>query len=491
MSENIIKEVVTRTGGEMYLGVVGPVRSGKSSFIRRFMEVKVLPYITDETTYHKVVDELPQSGEGKTIMTVEPKFVPTNNMTITIEDNLNVNIRLVDCVGYIMDSAKGYLNEDGTTRLVQTPWFAEPIPFGDAAGVGTRKVIESHSNIGVLITSDGSFGEFSREDYEKIEEQLVKELKELNKPFVMVLNSVKPNADETLDLVKRLEEKYGVSVVSVDVTKMTNEDTDAILKKALSEFDISELNLEIPSWIKELDDEVPFKKEFTTLVGSITGDYRKMKDVFVIQSKLEECEYLTHVDILNIDAGTGIVDFDLGVDDSIYKTIIEEILGEKIDDKGAFIHTLQELKRAKKVYDVVGNLEKVYQVGYDLVLPPLSEIKLHEPVTTKQGGRYGIKIAATANILLINRLSVDSVFEPIIGSAEQSQVLVDHMIEDFKNDPEKLWNSEIFGRKLCDVISDGIKIKVNQIPETVLTKYNDGITKVVNQSKGGVIAIVL
>ena len=490
-TKEILKDIGARTNGEIYLGVVGPVRSGKSSFIRKFMEVKVLPYIKEEDTYHKVLDELPQSGEGKTIMTVEPKFVPSNNMTITIEDNVNLNIRLVDCVGYVIDSSKGFLNDDGSTRLVQTPWFSEPIPFNDAAGLGTKKVIEAHSNIGILLSSDGSFGDFTRDEYAKIEERMVDELKSLNKPFVLILNTNKPNAEETKNLVNELSNKYNVTVLPINVLDLTNNDVDLILKSALNEFDISELNLEVPSWVDQLDGNIPFKQEFDSIINDVTGNYRKMKDAFIIQDKLLECGLFDSVDIMNVDSGSGVVDINIKVKDGIYTEIIEDILGVTLEDKGVLIEILQKLKKAEEIYNKIGNLEKVYQVGYDVVIPPISEIKLEEPTLSKQSNRYGILINAKAEALLITKVDVESSFDPIIGNMEQAQILVDHMKEDYENNPEKLWNSEIFGRKLCDVISDGIRIKVNQVPNKILEKYSDGITKIINQNKGGVIAIVL
>lgn len=491
MSENIIREVVARTKGEMYLGVVGPVRSGKSSFIRKFMELKVLPYINDEVTLKKVVDELPLSGDGKTITTVEPKFVPSNNMVITVEEDLNLNIRLVDCVGYIINSAKGYLNEDGTNRLVQTPWFSEPIPFNEAAGLGTKKVIESHSNIGIVLSSDGSFGEFTRLEYEQVEEAMVNELKALNKPFILIINSKIPNDEKTKELVATLKEKYDVSTISLDVQNMNVSDVDLILREALSEFDISELNIGVPNWIEHLDDDVTFKSEFNNLISTTTATFRKMKDAFKIQDVLKEFDYFEKVEISSIDAGSGIVNFDISVKDEIYLGIIEDLIGSSLNNKGDFITTLQHLKKASSVYDRVGNLEKVYQVGYDFVIPKVDEMILSEPILSKQNGRYGVKISAKAEALLITKVDVESFFDPIIGSMEQSQILLDHMKNDFENDPSKLWESEIFGRKLSDVISDGIKIKVSQIPDLVLEKYTMGITKIVNQNKGGILAIVL
>lgn len=491
MSENIIKEVVTRTNGEMYLGIVGPVRSGKSTFIRKFMELKVLPYITDDATYKKVVDELPQSGEGKTIMTVEPKFVPSNQMIVEIEENLSLNVRLVDCVGYVIPNAKGYLNEDGTNRLVQTPWFSDPIPFGDAAGIGTRKVIESHSNIGILLSSDGSFGEFSREEYEVIEEKMVDELKNLDKPFVLVINTVKPNDVETQNLVSELKSKYEVSVVAIDVKNLTVSDVDLVLKEALSEFDISELNIGVPTWVNSLDDEVSFKQHFSSIISKTTGNYRKMKDVYTIVETLSDCELFKKVEISNIDAGSGIVDLDLSIADEEYNNVINEIIGFPIEDKSELILALQKFKIAKKVYDKVGNLEKVCQVGYDITIPSINDLTLDEPQLLKQGNRYGIKLKATGAAILLTKVNVESTFEPIIGDVNQATVLVDHMKENYLTNPNQIWDSEIFGRKLGEVINDGIKLKISQVPEVVLDKYSKGISKVVNSGKGGVITIII
>lgn len=491
MSENIIREVVTRTKGEMYLGVVGPVRSGKSTFIRKFMELKVLPFINDDELYKKVNDELPQSGEGKTIMTVEPKFIPSNQMTINVEENLSLSIRLVDCVGYVIPNAKGYLNEDGTNRLVQTPWFSDPIPFGDAAGIGTRKVIESHSNIGILLSSDGSFGEFSREEYENIEEKMVNELKDLDKPFVLVINTVKPSAPETIDLVTSLKTKYGISVVAIDVKNLTVSDIDGILKEALSEFDISELNIGVPSWVNSLDDEITFKHYFSNLLSETTGNYRKMKDVYSIVNSLTDSEYIGKVEIASIDAGSGVVDIDLTINDDIYNQVVNEILGTPIDDKGELIVILQQLKHAKKVYDKVGSLDKVYQVGYNLTIPTVSDLKLDEPELLRQGNRYGIKLKATGTALLLTKVEVESTFEPIIGDLEQATALVEHMKESYTSDSTKIWNSEIFGRKLGDVINDGIKLKVSQVSDVVLEKYSKGISKIINNGKGNVITIII
>ena len=492
MNNNILKNVATRTSGEVYIGVVGSVRSGKSTFIRKFMETKVLPLVKDEFTYKKIQDELPQSSAGRNIMTVEPKFIPSTTVKISIEEELSFHVRLVDCVGHVIPSSKGYLNEDGSERLVQTPWFSDGIPFEDAAKIGTDKVIESHSNIGIVMSSDGSFGEFSREDYEKVEEIVIEDLKKHNKPFILVINTIRPNDESTINLVKELEEKYQVSVVAVDVEKMSEADIDNLLKVAMDEFDISELKLGVPNWLNSLDESNSYKENFNQLVSLTTGTFRKMKDVFKIQDNFKESGLFTEVNISNVDAGTGIVNVDIDCSDETYNEIIKELLGVEELDKLTLINTLQEFKKAKKVYDLVGGaIDKVDQLGYDIALPKVDDIVLDKPELLKDGSRYGIKIKASAPMIQMVKINVNSTFEPIIGSKEQAEELINHMIDNYENEPDKLWNSEIFGRKLCDVINDGVRAKVSAIPDSVLEKYKNSIEKVVNYGKGGIIAIVL
>lgn len=492
MNEDIIQDVAKRTKGEIYLGVVGAVRSGKSTFIRRFMEQKVLPLINDQSLYSKIQDELPQSADGKMIMTVEPKFIPSNNIKITIGEDVNFYVRLVDCVGYVIPSAKGYQNEDGSNRTIHTPWSTEEIPFEEAAALGTKKVIESHTNIGIVVTSDGSFGEFTRAEYEVIEEKIIEELKTLQKPFVVVLNSAYPNDQKTINLKNDLMDKYGVSVVILDVINMQEEDIDMLLRTALNEFDIVELNINLPNWINVLNDNISFKNSFNQELSSATGSYRKMKDVFAIQETFKNSGLFENVEIVDINPGTGIVNFDLSCSEDVYNQVVEEILGGKVDDKEHFIQTIQDMQIAKKTYNKVGNaLKSTEQCGYGISIPEVSDMILATPELIKQGGRYGIKIKATAPAIHLVQVEVESTFEPIIGSIEQSQALIDHMLADYEENPEKVWNSEIFGRKLCDVINDGIRAKINSVPDIVQCKYKESLAKVVNNGRGGVISIIL
>ena len=440
MNEDIIQEVAKRTKGEIYLGVVGAVRSGKSTFIRRFMEQKVLPLISDQSLYSKIQDELPQSADGKTIMTVEPKFIPSNNIKITVGDDVNFFVRLVDCVGYVIPSAKGYQNEDGSSRTIKTPWSVDEMPFEEAACLGTKKVIDTHSNIGVVVTSDGSFGEFTRDEYEEIEERIIEELKNANKPFVVVLNTAYPNNEKTINL----------------------------------------------------KEDVAFKERFNSELSLTTGNYRKMKDIFSIQEAFKNTGLFESVEITDIFPGTGIVNIDLTCSEEVYNEVVEEILGGKIEDKATFIETIQDMRIAKETYNKVGNaLKATNECGYGISIPKVADMVLSTPELIKQGNRYGIKIKATAPAIHLVQVEVESSFEPIIGSIEQSQALIDHMLADYEENPEKVWNSEIFGRKLCDVISDGIRAKINAVPDIVQCKYKESLSKVVNNGRGGVISIIL
>lgn len=489
---NVIRDVYYRTNGEIYIGVVGSVRSGKSMFIRKFIQTKVLPFVQDEEVKNKIIDELPQSAEGKAIMTVEPKFVPTTPVQITVEDDLKLNVRLVDCVGYILENAKGYENEDGSPRLVRTPWFSENIAFEDAATIGTQKVINNHSHIGILMTSDGSFGEFTRHDFESVEEKLVDELKSLDKPFVIVLNTAEPNSNKTLKLIESLATKYGVSVIPVNVMDLTDRDIDVILREALNEFDISKLEIKIPTWVSALDDCYEKKQIFNEVVNQTTGEYRKFKDVQNIKDNLSECDLFSKVEISNLDSGTGEVEITIDFKDELFDEIVTDILGKSIEDRGEYITLLQDFVRAKKEYDKLSTaIEAVKATGYGIANPDVNDLELDKPEVVKHGSRYGIKLRAKAPSIHLIKVDVESTFEPIIGSEEQSKQLLNKIMDDYDTDPNAMWESEIFGRKLSEVVNDGIKAKLYLIPENVQYKLRQCLEKIVNKGRGNIIAIIL
>lgn len=487
MSDNVIKDVATRTNGEIYLGVVGSVRSGKSTFIRRFIERKVLPLVGDDGDRQKIVDELPQSGDGRTIMTVEPKFIPSSQTFVNFED-VGFNVRLVDCVGYVIPSSKGYLNEDGTSRMVKTPWFTDEVSFQDAATIGTKKVIDAHSHVGIVVTCDGSFGEFSENEYDEVLEKVVGELQNTEKPFIIVLNTLYPNSEETKQKVENLKEQYGTSVIALNVNEMTENDIDNLLKEALSEFKINDLSIDAPEWVTNLADNISFKSCFNEVLNN-AKQFDRMKDAYHVQNSLLESGLFDSANITEINSGTGSVVISVEVSDDVYNSCIEEIVGDKLDDKSKLIEILQEYSENKTICNKLKTaLKGLDTQGYGIAFPEINEMKLSTPELLKQGGRYGIKISAEAPAIFLVKLDVESTFEPIIGSKEQAEALVEHMS---KTEKTNIWNSEIFGRKLCDVINDGVRSKINAIPEVVQYKYKDALNKVVNKTKGGVIAIVL
>ena len=488
----VIKDVGFRTNGELYIGVVGSVRSGKSTFIRNFVEKKVLPYLNEDDLKNKLVDDLPQSAEGKTIMTVEPKFVPSSPVYINIDEDININIRLVDCVGYVIPSAKGYVNEDGSPRLVKTPWKVDNIPFLEAATLGTQKVIENHSHIGVLITSDGSFGEFTRNEYELVEEKLVNELKELNKPFVIVLNTKEPNSVNTNNLVNELFNKYDVNVVPVDVTSLTEEEIDLILQKSLEEFEITKLDLNVPSWLKNLNNKYELKKEFNDIIDMVTVDYRKFKQVKEIINRLKESDLFEDVTLVELNSATGEVVIDLTCNDDLYNNILESLLGDILSDREKFLSFVEDAVEYKTEYDKYKDaIESCKATGYGISIPTTDSMTLTNPEIIKQGSRYGIKLKAIAPSIHMIKVDVESSFEPIIGTEEQSKILIDKIMSDHDKNPDEIWNSAIFGRKLCDVVNDGIKGKLFLLNEQTQYKFRESLEKVVNKGHGGMFAIIL
>lgn len=487
----IMKNIAQRCGGDIYLGIVGPVRVGKSTFIREFMERAVVPYVHDEYEKARMIDELPQAGVGKTIMTTEPKFVPNNAATIEFEDGFTVNVRLVDCVGYVIPEAKGYKDEDGI-RMVRTPWNEEAIPFNEAAKIGTQKVIQDHSTIGIVITTDGSISDLSREAYIEAEADVIDELKAIGKPFIIIVNSADVNSLACKAVVDKLKEKYEAPVLAIAVNHMTENDVLEILRAALYEFPVSEININMPQWIAVLDDEHWLKKSFHQTIQDSMSSVEKLKEVENIKEVLAENEYIESSNIATIDTGAGVVNVDITVRNGLYNEILKEIIGIEIKDKSELISLMQDYSKAKREYDTISSaLKMVKQTGYGFASASLQDIQLSKPEIVKQGSRYGVKLKAIAPSIHMIKVDVESSFEPIIGSKEQSEELIRYLLRDDGQDDQSIWESDIFGRKLSDLIRDGLNAKLSMIPEAARVRLQDILTKLVNKGKGNVIAIVL
>lgn len=487
----ILKHIAQRTGGDIYLGIVGPVRVGKSTFIKHFMERSVLPYVQDEYEKARMIDELPQAGMGKTIMTTEPKFVPNNAAQIEFEDGFKVNVRLVDCVGFAIPEAKGYKDENGM-RMVRTPWYDEPIPFNDAARIGTQKVISDHSTIGIVITTDGTITDLSREAYIEAESEVIDELKTIGKPFIVVVNSANPNGTAAATVVEKLKEKYEVPVLPMAVNAMSEQDVHDILREALYEFPVAEINIDMPEWIAVLSDEHWLKKSFQETIDASMASVERLREVESIITVLNENEYIENSHLASIDTGSGCVSVEIEMVNGLYNQILKEIIGEEINNKAKLISLMQDFAKAKKEYDAVASaLKMVKQTGYGFASASLSDIALSKPEIVKAGSRYGVKLKAVAPSIHMIKVDVESTFEPIIGSKEQSEELIRYLLRDAGVDDQSIWESDIFGRKLSDLIRDGLNAKLSMIPEAARARLQDILTKLVNKGKGNVIAIVL
>ena len=489
-TNEILKNIGQRCGGEFYLGVVGPVRTGKSTFIKQFMEKAVVPNVKDEQDRMRMIDELPQSAEGKTIMTTEPKFVPNTAATIQFEDGFSVKVRLIDCVGYIIDEAKGVTDENGLRKVI-TPWLSESIPFDEAAKLGTQKVIQDHSTIGIVVTTDGTIADLPRRSYAKTEKEVIDELVRINKPFVVLVNSKDPRSSVCQAVVKELEDYVDAPVLALACDKLNEADVHAILRSALYEFPISSIDMDMPKWVSVLHDDHWLKASLNETIHQSMIQVEKLKEVDKIVSVLSENEQIEKVNLASVDTATGVATVEISVKPGLYNQVIKEIIGTEITEKAQLIEILQEFALAKKEYDSVASaLKMVKSTGYGFASAQLSDIQLSEPELIKQQSRYGVKIKAIAPSIHMIKVDVESTFEPIIGSKAQSEELIEYLNRDPEH-PEVIWESDIFGRKLSDLIRDGMNSKLSMIPDSARIRLQGVLSKLVNKGKGNVIAIVL
>ena len=488
--KEIIKSLDKKSGGEIYLGVVGAVRTGKSTFIKKCIESLILPYIEDENEKKRCMDEIPQTGAGKTIMTIEPKFVPSSGATINV-DGLKTNIKLVDCVGFVTTEALGYQDELGNPRMVKTPWFTEEVPFVEAAEIGTEKVIKDHATIGIVITTDGSIGELSRNNYIAAEDKVITELKNINKPFIVIMNSTHPGSSETLNMVEGLKNKYEVPVIPVSVTDMNETDIVNILKEALYEFPVDHIEFNIPDWVGVLKNNHPIKEEFINKMKESVVNVDKLRDVDHINLNLEDSSVISKAYVSSLDTDNSEVTITLDANEELFNDLLKEVVGESINSKGDLLKVFLNVSEGRGEYEnIKGALKQVYQTGYGIVLPRIQDMKLEKPEIIKQGGRFGIKLKAKATSIHMIKVDVESSFEPIIGSEMQSKELIDYIMKD-ENNPEKIWESEIFGRSLNEIVQEGIQGKLSLLPDSAKYKLSQTITKMVNKGSNNLIAIVL
>lgn len=488
---DIYRDISERTDGDIYIGVVGPVRTGKSTFIKRFMEKLVVPNIDNKFKKERANDELPMSGSGKTIMTTEPKFVPTDAVELTLRDNVKFKVRMVDCVGYLVKGALGH-EENNIPRMVITPWYEKEIPFEEAAEIGTRKVITDHSTIGVVVTTDGSITEIDRSNYIKAEERVINELKELDKPFVVLLNSRHPELDSTIALRENLEEKYKVPVIAVDCLNMEMPEINKILEKVLLEFPIKEININLPQWIEGLPKNHWVKSSILSSIKEIVHNLQRLSEINYAVSKFAEIDIISDVKIQEIELGEGVTNIEMNVDGQLFYQILNELTGYKIEGEHQLLGLVTSLAKAKKEFEKVEKaLSDARLTGYGLVSPSLEELDLAEPEIYKQGNRFGVKLKAMAPSLHFIRADLTTEVSPIIGTEKQSEELVKYLLDEFESDPSKIWESNMFGKSLHDLVKEQLESKLNMMPEDARRKMQRTLERIVNNGSGGIICIII
>lgn len=488
---SIYNDIAARTGGDIYIGVVGPVRTGKSTFIKQFMDKLVLPNITEEYGRERANDELPQSSSGRTIMTTEPKFIPEKGVSIEIASSASMNVRLIDCVGYIVPSALGYIEGD-RPRMVMTPWYEEPIPFNMAAEIGTRKVINEHSTIGLVITTDGSISDIPREEYAEAEERVIDELRQINKPFIVLLNCMYPQSDEAVLTADSLTEKYGVPVLPVNCLELDENDIKHILSRVLFEFPVREICINFPRWINGLAVEHWLRSELIGTIKHAASDIKRISDVRKFENAFGKSENVERARIESIDLGSGSAAVAIDIRKELFFKVLGEKTGLSIADEQELMTSLCDLARVNKEYMRVKDaLDEVEATGYGIVMPNIEELSLEEPEIVKQGGRYGVRLRASAPSIHLMKANITTEVSPIVGSEKQSEDLVMYLLSEFEEDPVKIWDSNIFGKSLHELVNEGLHTKLARMPADARMRVQETIERVINDGCNGLVCIIL
>ena len=488
---NIYHDISERTNGDIYIGVVGPVRTGKSTFIKRFMDTIVIPNIDGNYRRDRAIDEMPQSAAGRTIMTTEPKFVPEQAVTVNIEGNASFAVRMIDCVGYIVPSALGYVEND-MPRMVMTPWYDEPIPFNMAAEIGTKKVITEHSTIGLVVTTDGSISDIPREEYEEAEERVISELKEINKPFIVLLNSTYPNAEETLSLANSMQKKYEVPVLPVNCLELEEGEIRTILSKILFEFPVKEIKVDMPHWVSSLEKEHWLRASLYTTIQQAAGKITRIREIESVVKEVTTCEYVAFAKTSTVDLGTGHARITVGLQANLFYKVLGEKPGLDIEDEGALLDCMMRFAEMKKKYDKIKDAyDEVQNTGYGIVMPGIEELSLEEPEIIKQGGKYGIRLKAAAPSIHMMKTRITTEVTPIVGSEQQSQELVMYLLKEFQENPGKIWESNIFGKSLHELVNEGLHNKLYRMPVDARDKVRETIERIINEGCNGLICIIL
>lgn len=488
---NIYNDISTRTQGDIYIGVVGPVRTGKSTFIKKFMDTLVIPRIGDEFQKERARDELPQSAAGKTIMTTEPKFIPEEAIELSMQDNIHFRVRLIDCVGYIVPSSVGYI-EDEQPRMVRTPWFEEEIPFNMAAEIGTEKVITEHSTIGLVVTTDGSISTIPREEYEEAEERVINELKEINKPFVVVMNCVDPASNEVTSLCGSLSEKYNVPVMPINCLELDEEKINLILERILFEFPVSSISINFPSWIKTLDADDELKCGLFGCVKDLSSSVSNIRSVKSFNNLLADYKDIESVNITDLDLASGMITIKASIDNRYFYSVLSEKCGVSISNEKELMSQIITLSEKERAFDRFNAaLNEVERTGYGIVMPDINELTLDEPEIMKQGGRYGVRLKAQAPSIHMIKCNTFAEVAPIVGSESQSQELVMYLLKEFEQNPAELWNTDIFGKSLHELVNESLHGKLERIPDDARNKFRETIERVINEGCSGLICIIL